>query len=365
MSKIDLTNLYKTQISQTEWLDAIQHTHTQAFRLEDNEKRERLRRLQEVVGLPYDKPHQFSAQTVADRPAEFEAFLAEHGHELCALRLIPTDPALPKLRMRGHSIRKSLDWFAQQAVDPSKYRVDFVPHPTGQSWATIFVLNQAGAFGEIIQGSHAQLTQGLYEDTPPIRFAWDFETLTLTPHQPEAAAHLTQIFAWLKVEDPEARALLEVDMDATFSHNYLQGYFETTLSEEFGLWFIDYNRVLGKMYENFSPKVAAPQAAILTGRAGSPGKVTGRARVIDSLSESPQLEADEILVCRMTTPDYVPLMQQAAAIVTDMGGILSHAAIVARELGKPCLTATGNATTLLNTGQLIEVDADAGIVRLL
>jgi pyruvate, water dikinase len=70
-----------------------------------------------------------------------------------------------------------------------------------------------------------------------------------------------------------------------------------------------------------------------------------------------------VLVCRMTTPDYLPLMQKAAAIVTDVGGILSHAAIVARELGKPCLTATGSGTTTLHDGQEVEVDGDAGLVR--
>ena len=65
----------------------------------------------------------------------------------------------------------------------------------------------------------------------------------------------------------------------------------------------------------------------------------------------------------MTTPDYLPLMKQAAAIVTDAGGVLSHAAIVARELGKPCITATGSATQLLREGQLVDVDADLGEVR--
>lgn len=65
----------------------------------------------------------------------------------------------------------------------------------------------------------------------------------------------------------------------------------------------------------------------------------------------------------MTTPDFVPAMQRAAAIVTDEGGILCHAAIIAREMRKPCVIGTKIATRVFKDGDLIEVDADKGIVR--
>ncbi len=67
----------------------------------------------------------------------------------------------------------------------------------------------------------------------------------------------------------------------------------------------------------------------------------------------------------MTTPDYVPLMQCAVAVVTDLGGILSHAAIVCRELRKPCIVGTKVATQVLKDGDLVEVDTERGIVRIL
>jgi pyruvate,water dikinase len=69
-----------------------------------------------------------------------------------------------------------------------------------------------------------------------------------------------------------------------------------------------------------------------------------------------------ILVCEVTTPEYVPLLQKAGAIVTDQGGILSHAAIVARELHKPCIVGTGDATKKLRNNDTVSVDADAGTV---
>ena len=67
----------------------------------------------------------------------------------------------------------------------------------------------------------------------------------------------------------------------------------------------------------------------------------------------------------MTTPSHIEMMKKSIAIITDKGGILSHAAIIARELGKICLVGTGNTTTVLKTGDLVKIDADSGIVNIL
>ncbi len=71
----------------------------------------------------------------------------------------------------------------------------------------------------------------------------------------------------------------------------------------------------------------------------------------------------DVLVCKMTTPEYVPLMKRAAAIITDEGGILSHAAIIAREMKIPTVIGTKSATKVFKDGDEVEVDADVGIVR--
>ncbi len=81
-----------------------------------------------------------------------------------------------------------------------------------------------------------------------------------------------------------------------------------------------------------------------------------------SLDAGAELREGEILVTHMTAPDWVPLMRRAAAIVTDSGGMTCHAAIVSRELGIPCLVGTGEATSVLDDGQLVSVDAGAGVV---
>ena len=76
-----------------------------------------------------------------------------------------------------------------------------------------------------------------------------------------------------------------------------------------------------------------------------------------------KMKPGDILVTTMTTPDFVPLMQKASAVVTDIGGLLSHAAIISREFNKPCIIGTKIATKVLKDGDEVEVDADKGIVR--
>jgi pyruvate,water dikinase len=101
----------------------------------------------------------------------------------------------------------------------------------------------------------------------------------------------------------------------------------------------------------------------VAGNAGAPGKAQGVARVARTLADAAKLQPGDVLVAVATSPSWTPLFGTAAAIVTDTGGILSHAAIVAREYGIPAVVGTGNGTTRIHDGQLVEIDGDAGIVR--
>lgn len=101
------------------------------------------------------------------------------------------------------------------------------------------------------------------------------------------------------------------------------------------------------------------------GQPASPGHATGKARVILLAKDSHNLKDGEILVCAMTSPDYVPAMKRSSAIVTDEGGLLCHAAIMSREFGKPCVIATKIATKVLKDGDLVEVNADNGIIKIM
>ncbi len=102
---------------------------------------------------------------------------------------------------------------------------------------------------------------------------------------------------------------------------------------------------------------------LVKGLPASPGIASGRVHVLfDPKKDGASFKRGEILVTKMTDPDWVPLMKKAAAIVTDEGGMTAHAAIVSRELGIPCIVGTGNATKVLKTGMEVTVNATVGVV---
>lgn len=101
----------------------------------------------------------------------------------------------------------------------------------------------------------------------------------------------------------------------------------------------------------------------VTGKTAYPGIVKGKVRIINTVSGLSKLKNDEILVTPMTTPDYIVSMKKARAIVTDEGGLSCHAAIIAREMKKPCIIGTKIATKIFKDGDLVEVNANKGIVK--
>ncbi|HEV2784965.1 MAG TPA: PEP-utilizing enzyme [Solirubrobacteraceae bacterium] len=102
----------------------------------------------------------------------------------------------------------------------------------------------------------------------------------------------------------------------------------------------------------------------LRGSPGSAGIVRGTARVVRSITEAGRIQPGDIIVAETTAPPWTPLFATAAAVVTDTGGVLSHCAVVAREYGIPAVVGTGMATSVIADGQTVEVDGDAGIVRI-
>ncbi len=101
----------------------------------------------------------------------------------------------------------------------------------------------------------------------------------------------------------------------------------------------------------------------IKGITGSPGKVRGKARIIFTNRDLHTVKKGDILITTMTRQDFVPAIRKAAAIITDEGGITCHAAIIARELNKPCIVASKHATEAFKNGEKVSVNADAGTVQ--
>jgi pyruvate, water dikinase len=127
--------------------------------------------------------------------------------------------------------------------------------------------------------------------------------------------------------------------------------------------------VQSRAVTTFKPKSSQQQPTeleegkvLVKGETASAGVYTGKVKIIKDASELDKIEKGDILVTRMTTPDMVPAMQKAGAIVTNEGGMTCHAAIVSREMGTPCIVGTEIATKTLQTGQLVTVNASHGVV---
>lgn len=103
-------------------------------------------------------------------------------------------------------------------------------------------------------------------------------------------------------------------------------------------------------------------SAILKGLPASPGAAIGTVRIVNDRKELHNVKPGDILVSKMTSPDYVPVMKKTAGIITDAGGMTCHAAIIARELGIPCIVGTIEATKILKSGMLVRIDATNGFV---
>ncbi len=112
-----------------------------------------------------------------------------------------------------------------------------------------------------------------------------------------------------------------------------------------------------------SPAVPpAPSANRLTGTAGSTGTATGTARVVRDPSDFSRVRPGDVLVCPFTDPAWTPLLRIAAGVVTETGGVLSHAAIIARERGIPAVLGIAGATVLILDGSPVTIDGTAGTV---
>ena len=129
----------------------------------------------------------------------------------------------------------------------------------------------------------------------------------------------------------------------------------------------EYEIIAGKRAQEIYETVFAKKETTneIKGMCASPGKAVGTVKIIKKTHDMANMKQGDVLVASMTRPEMVPALKKAAAIVTDEGGITSHAAIVSREMGIPCIIGTKNATQVLKDGNRVEVDATKGVVRIL
>lgn len=163
-----------------------------------------------------------------------------------------------------------------------------------------------------------------------------------------------------KLTDPEIIELAQLGCRVEAHYGHPQ---DIEWAEEDGQFYLVQTRpvtTLREMKSTDEREEAAP--VLLSGSPASPGVAGGPVRIVLTSADIDTVEQGDVLVAEMTTPDFVPAMKRAVAIVTDRGGRTCHAAIVSRELGVPCVVGTGTATTTLRAGQVVTVDGNVGRV---
>ena len=353
------------QPSLTEWLEGVEkQIDIIRFREEDSSRTERLFFLNKVFSFPAELPIIFKATELMPPSESFKQFLNEKGKRLGAIRLVPIVSGLPKLRERGMSLEDCYNkWFLKQSVPLNKYHAEVFEH-IDKTWSTAFIVNEYGIFGEIIAGGLTQLTTGDTENYL-YQFGYDYKNWIWSKEDFTAQEALNEIIDCVKVENKEKKTLINKKIGSNFYHNFLEGYYEAYIGINGKILFIDYGLLLARYLKNVRivKKIEKENKNFISGAVVYPGKVRGRVKLVDFEKNVQDFEEGDILVCDNTDVRYIPFMKKSLAIVTDRGGILSHAAIVARELKKPCVIGTKIATNLFKDGDIIEVDANNGTIK--
>jgi pyruvate,water dikinase len=168
--------------------------------------------------------------------------------------------------------------------------------------------------------------------------------------------HVDDIF-WLKIDQADKAQTLTREKVQSYIEENKKFYEKLDQVHQFPKLIDSRGRII------VLPKLQAQEGEII-GQPISPGKITGRVKVLSAPDEKPLLPG-EIMVTRATDPGWTPLFINASAILLEVGGLLQHGALVAREYGKPCVAGLVDIMNRLEDGQVVEVDASHGVVKIL
>ena len=252
----------------------------------------------------------------------------------------------------------------QVMVDSARSGVIFTANPVDSDRDTV-VIEAAFGLGEVVVGGQVEVdtyrVAGLTREVRERRIGHKAFKITRDASGAQVRVDLNEAEAQRRVlSDAEVQALAALALRVEAHYGKPQ---DVEWAESGGEIYLVQTRPITTLTPAAQAAPAASGAGVLArGLGASPGRASGKVRVLKSALDGAQLQAGEVLVANMTSPDWVSVMRRAAAVVTDSGGMTCHAAIVSRELGIPAIVGAGNATQLLKDGVLVTVDADRGQV---
>jgi pyruvate, water dikinase len=261
-------------------------------------------------------------------------------------------------RSQGMTEEPRLAVVVQRMVDSARSGVIFTADPSKSDTSTI-VIEGAFGLGEVVVGGQVEVdTYAITKTTLRLREARIGHKAFKLARDAQGQERRID----LSEQEGNQRVLSDSDVErlARLALKVEQHYGapqDIEWSESGGEFYLVQTRPITTLAAK-----SGPHGVLVSGLGASPGLVSGKVRVLEAIAEGSRLEAGEILVAHMTSPDWVPTMRRAAAVVTDGGGMTCHAAIVSRELGIPAVVGTRDATTRLRTGDVVTVDANRGQV---
>jgi phosphohistidine swiveling domain-containing protein len=359
-------NFFKEHSSLADWYLKSDMPNSDFIIEEDGTKGIRLSLLKKLMELPVLETHYFDIEEILEDHQIFMDFKNLAGKSPFSIRATPNNLNESILRNRNFDIDYLVKWLLTQNVALSEYSIEFSPHKTN-NWSTIFTISENGIIGEAIKGGLNQLTQGFSaeKENKPIFFKYDFEGWEFSKRDETINTLIKYTVNYLFIESKNTQIKLNKIINCTFHKNYLNGYFEAVITKDLSVWFIDYNRVLTNQIDLPIIPSTVGDDYLVKGQTGSKGIKVGRVVIVlENEIDSVKFQEGDILVTKNTSTKFISLIKRAGAIVTDMGGILSHAAIICRELNIPCIVGTEDSTYKLNTGDIVLVNASNGIVTL-
>jgi len=254
----------------------------------------------------------------------------------------------------------------QRQIASQKAGVGFSIHPTTGDRDSVVIESVLGQGEELVSGRVTPDTFTINKRTGMIRERRIAEKkrMKVTNMRGEGLAEVAIPRRLRQAQSLKSSELLELwslarKLEAHYNHPQ---DFEWAVEDDGTLYLLQTRPVTVLGGKPGADEGTSETEAELKGLGASPGIGVGKARLVLNPNELAKIQKGEILVTKMTTPDYVPAMMKAAGIVTDEGGMTSHAAIVSRELGVPCVVGTGRATKALTQDTLLTVDGTKGLV---
>jgi pyruvate,water dikinase len=266
-------------------------------------------------------------------------------------------------RSRGFTDEPAIAVVVQSMVPSERSGVMFTVDPTSDD-ATHIVIEAAQGLGEVVVGGQVEPdTYVVAKDGPRIvdvRVGVQTHAIFSDPEHGDRCVELGAHEAGRRLlNDDEVLALAR--LGARVEEYYGQPQ-DIEWATSAGTTYLVQSRPITTLHARAASLAAPSGEVLLQGLGASPGTASGPVRILQSPAESGAFVAGEVLVAPMTNPDWVPVLRNASALVTDGGGMTCHAAIVSRELGVPCVVGTRNATTVLRNGEAVTVDGTKGAV---